>query len=348
MTCLANSYLSTEERVEELVYGGEGDSKALGFKGAKDPGTELNAKLPSTVKTKSSKPPKPYKPLKLRELPKKLKSVAKRQISIAEGREKKRMKYGKRLEHEHCKNDTTYENPYYYYGKKDEAKYWETIKHSEYFQKLLKEGMKISCSEDLPYAEYRTLHALSSAMYCIIPNNLNIEDFQPLQHMFAWEYQRNLRQEHQCLPHRWCGNKANFFEPLVTRFRRDESGREINIEGLCPYCTPSFNDQVNGYEKYFWPLKTLAYESHLAYHHGVYHTGDEMEPPVFFRKERETMLICHDCKRTRLVDINKQCYGDVYMLKYFAHCSYKHPRRNLIKSRKTQYLLKGQQVERII
>lgn len=336
MACLTNYYLSTEQLLEELEDNEEGYSHALIFKGKECSEKELNAKLSSNHTTKTKK------------LPKKLKSVAKRQILIAEGREREKRQYWAMLWNEYFIQKSKGFNTEYVNSETDEFGYWETIKCSDYFQKLFEDGIKQSCSEGGTNAEQETLCVLRREIHCIIPNNVNIKSFRQLQNICGWEYQRNLKQESKCLPHRWCGNKANFFEPLVTRFKRDESGRKTNISGLCPYCPLSYLDECNGYDDFFFSLNSLAYETHLAYYHGVYHTGEEVSPPVFFRKRKDNMLFCHDCKRTRRIYINSYTAGDVYLLEYFEHCSHYHPRRNLIKSKRTQYLLKGQQVERIV
>lgn len=106
----------------------------------------------------------------------------------------------------------------------------------------------------------------------ITPNGLSLEDFEDDA---EYVYKSNRLQPMNKLPARYSGIHANYYEPLVVRYRRSEIKNEIcgDGEGLCPYCA------INGKVPLFYDRKDSNYLHHVSKLHGVYSNGNEMSFP---------------------------------------------------------------------
>ncbi|VEU23705.1 DEKNAAC104828 [Brettanomyces naardenensis] len=124
----------------------------------------------------------------------------------------------------------------------------------------------------------------STLLPFITPNGLSIQDFQD-DHEYV--YKTNKRQPLHSLPARYSNEPANYYEPLVVRYRRSEmkEGIDGDGEGLCPYCP------ANGDYNLFYDRKDSNYLHHVSKLHGVYSSGNEMPFPEVIGTANEVKIL---------------------------------------------------------
>lgn len=207
------------------------------------------------------------------------------------------------------------------------AGYWYNIKKTLEFKALKRESENIAKNNNYIISKFETSMARYSCM--VLPNKLNMKDFENMQNKFDnWYYKVNPKQALSQLPLRWCGQKANFFQPLVIRYRLCDSGRCVSKQGLCPYCPVFEEDKKIGYKFNFYKLDDKSYESHVVRHHGVYGSGNEMQPP-YFTKDAEHRYarhyyVCAECRHVIPLDDDAISISIEAFMEYFRHCSYCH------------------------
>ena len=210
------------------------------------------------------------------------------------------------------------------------ARYWCKIKKTLEFQILKMESKDIAKNGGYVISNFEGTMARYSCM--VLPNGLNILDFEYMQNKFDnWYYKTNPKQPLSKLPLRWCGQKANFFQPLVIRYQLCDSGRHVSKQGLCPYCPVFEEDKKTGYKFHFYKIDNKSYESHVSRHHGVYGSGNEMIPPYFTKdidhSYAKLYYVCAECKHVLALDNESISITKKSFMEYFKHCSYCHYKR---------------------
>jgi hypothetical protein len=252
-------------------------------------------------------------------------NVATMQVAIAEGNYNRTLKYKVKLataEENNIKIIGFAHYPTSLSAYKKYAGYWKKISASTNYMLNKQTSRNIAIANNCKLFNHDAFLARHICM--IIPNNININSFISTQGNNNWLYKSNPKQPLKQLPLRWCDQKANFFQPLVIRYNLCESGRHINLQGLCPYCPTSSNDSENGYADLFLKINDKSYEAHLARNHGVYASGNEMIQPYFAVYDEKKYYICAECKRVNKVRFSTNLMSHESLLEYFRHCTNRH------------------------
>ncbi|KAH3671721.1 hypothetical protein OGAPHI_000426 [Ogataea philodendri] len=170
----------------------------------------------------------------------------------------------------------------------------------------------------------------------IQPNGITFNYFRKVSNEDEYIYKRNPKAEF-FLPPRYSSSNANYYEPLVVRYKKSHQERgQGDGEGLCPYCK---SDDINDL---FFERKDSNYLHHVTKLHGVYSNGMEMPFPSLIgealeikrlktrgRTERKVHSVecekCHETIKIQQLDCEKE--GNKF-LAYFRHMLVHNEKKN--------------------
>ncbi|KAG7767820.1 hypothetical protein KL931_003633 [Ogataea haglerorum] len=171
----------------------------------------------------------------------------------------------------------------------------------------------------------------------IQPNGITYARFHKMPENDEYIYKRNPKAE-IFLPPRYSNSSANYYEPLVVRYRKSHQERgQGDGEGLCPYC------QSDDLSELFFERKDSNYLHHVTKLHGVYSNGMEMPFPRMIgealeikhlktrgRTERRVHSVecekCHETVKIQQLDCDKE--GNKF-LAYFRHMLVHNEKKNV-------------------
>ncbi|KAG7894452.1 hypothetical protein KL905_002691 [Ogataea polymorpha] len=196
-------------------------------------------------------------------------------------------------------------------------------------------NLQVSFNETIPE---KLNHWLNQHFYPYIqPNGITYARFRKVPENDEYIYKRNPKAE-ICLPPRYSNSSANYYEPLVVRYRKSHQERgQGDGEGLCPYC------QSDDLSELFFERKDSNYLHHVTKLHGVYSNGMEMPFPRMIgealeikhlktrgRTERRVHSVecekCHETVKIQQLDCDKE--GNKF-LAYFRHMLVHNEKKNV-------------------
>lgn len=203
--------------------------------------------------------------------------------------------------------------------------YWNIIQTNNNYNNLMINSMvkfEIRKSQRLNPSFF-----ISNIIPSLLPNNITINFFKLYQGINGWHYEKSFKRLHQnnneLLPMRWCNQQINFYDPFVSRYQLDESGKKINKQNLCPYCPFNVNIKLNNV--FFSTIDSL-YKHHVCKDHGIYTSGCEMSPPMFISCKDIPMVCCTECgelcKMKGLGSYYENC-----MISYYKHAFNSHNKK---------------------
>ncbi|KAG7810856.1 hypothetical protein KL921_002484 [Ogataea angusta] len=223
-------------------------------------------------------------------------------------------------------------SPGYYGSQKEECL---SGGHHKGSKKTKYTNIQVSFSETIPE---KLNQWLNQHFYPYIqPNGITYARFRKVPENDEYIYKRNPKAE-IFLPPRYSNSSANYYEPLVVRYRKSHQERgQGDGEGLCPYC------QSDDLSELFFERKDSNYLHHVTKLHGVYSNGMEMPFPRMVgealeikhlktrgRTERRVHSVecekCHETVKIQQLDCDKE--GNKF-LAYFRHMLLHNEKKNV-------------------
>ena len=199
-------------------------------------------------------------------------------------------------------------------------RYWEVIVSNPAFKKLANNESQIMSAVG-GYA-IDTSIIKRNVVASLLPNYVDISDFENFQDEDGWKYKVNKRRAFDdYISLRWCNQKQNFYQPLVIRYKKNGTKKPIT-QNLCPYCPYTKGMDLN---TIFHSVDDSSYMHHVCKDHGVYTTGNEMPIPVFGKTAKGLVAVCGICGNTcnLSVDVHADNLNNC-LISYFRHCFDKH------------------------
>lgn len=201
------------------------------------------------------------------------------------------------------------------------AEYWWNIMKTPFYENEKAKAIKLAKS--LEFDGIISAAYLLEHVFMYKPNDVNINQFKGMAE--GWEYTKNPDQPLTRLPLRYAGQNVNFYEPFVIRSQKDDSGRKIVKEGLCPYCPIDVDHERKfSFNNKFFNLKGFDYAAHLGKYHGVYASGNEMPMPTFVEQDEKVHYICTECHKKNILNFKSQDLSSECIIEFFKHCMARH------------------------
>ncbi|GMM43547.1 hypothetical protein DAPK24_001220 [Pichia kluyveri] len=199
--------------------------------------------------------------------------------------------------------------------------YWKIIGRNPQFQFAVSKEEKVLKYLNGITIDKSLLHR--KVVASLLPNYLTVKEFAKYEDVDGWIYEQGEQREpDDQISLRWCGQKQNFYQTFVFRYRVNELGTKIDKQNLCPYCPYTDGMDLNCI---FHTVADSSYMHHVCKDHGVYTTGNEMSIPIFGKTSKGYVAVCTQCVTPiRLsVDIKANNLNNC-LISYFRHCFIKH------------------------
>lgn len=224
--------------------------------------------------------------------------------------------------------------------------YWNVINKNEKYKDLLEKSSVLY--KEFKFDSINSDIFLKNVIPTLLPNNIGIKFFDSVQGIDGWHYELNNKRQQDKLAMRWCGQGLNFYDPFVTRHKLDKYGKVTKKQALCPYC-PVENKMNLDYV--FHNTQDSLYMHHVCKDHGVYSSGYEMEPPLFFYDKGLPIAYCTECgEKCRMFSLGTGT--DNCMIAYFRHSFISHnkkkQKRTSEQKRHDNYFLNNNQRKRFV
>ena len=199
-------------------------------------------------------------------------------------------------------------------------RYWEVICSQKAFQIAAADESKIMHSIGGVFIDKESIKR--NVVASLLPNYIEVNEFAKYEGKDGWKYKLNKRRAFDdFISLRWCGQKQDFYQPLVIRYKPNGTKKPIT-QNLCPYCPYTSGMDLN---TIFHNVDDSSYMHHVCKDHGVYTTGEEMPIPVFGKTSKGVVAACTLCEHSCNLSIGfysdnlKNC-----LISYFRHCFTKH------------------------
>lgn len=207
-------------------------------------------------------------------------------------------------------------------------RYWEVLSKSEVYFNLTKQAIPFFSQNGIEFIKPDFFKR--SAVACLLPNGVKIENFNSFQTQDGWIYEENKKRAKEALALRWCGQKQNFYDPFIVRYKVKD-GKKYSKEGLCPYCP--FTKTLD-FNTIFHTIQDSSYMHHVCKDHGVYSSGYEMLPPVIGKTDGKTVAYCSECGDLCKISLNASPTDfSNSLIAYFRHSFVSHNKKKQKRSR---------------